>query len=102
LATSCCRSPRCRTSRKRFLHYSWDGLLDYINDYGFVGGFGAQRAAKFDIGIKGNEEFAPGWTFVFDLESGFDPLLLAILQRTGFRGVSVSALLVPIINSGCH
>jgi hypothetical protein len=50
-----------------------------------------------NIGIKGNEEFAPGWTFVFDLESGFDPLLLAILQRTGFRGVSVSALLAPIL-----
>jgi len=21
-------------------HYAWDGLLDYINDYGFFGGFG--------------------------------------------------------------
>jgi hypothetical protein len=26
-----------------------------------------------NIGIKGNEPFAPGWAFVFDLQAGFDP-----------------------------
>jgi hypothetical protein len=25
------------------------------------------------IGIKGDEQFAPGWSFIFDLEAGFDP-----------------------------
>lgn len=29
-----------------------------------------------NIGIKGNEPLAPGWTFVFDLEAGFDPYSL--------------------------
>src|SRR6202007_692743 len=26
-----------------------------------------------NIGIKGDEPFAPGWAFIFDLEAGFDP-----------------------------
>jgi len=26
-----------------------------------------------NIGIKGDEQFAPGWSFIFDLEAGFDP-----------------------------
>lgn len=30
------------------------------------------------IGIKGNEQFAPGWSFVFDLEAGFDPYSLQL------------------------
>jgi predicted porin len=25
------------------------------------------------IGVKGDEQFAPGWSFIFDLEAGFDP-----------------------------
>jgi predicted porin len=29
-----------------------------------------------NIGVKGNEPFAPGWAFVFDLEAGFDPYSL--------------------------
>ena len=26
-----------------------------------------------NVGVKGKEEFAPGWSFVFDLNMGFDP-----------------------------
>jgi predicted porin len=29
-----------------------------------------------NIGIKGNEPLAPGWTFIFDLQAGFDPYSL--------------------------
>jgi predicted porin len=29
--------------------------------------------SQSNIGIKGKEEFAPGWSFVFDLNAGFDP-----------------------------
>jgi predicted porin len=28
------------------------------------------------IGLKGNEPFAPGWAFIFDVEAGFDPYSL--------------------------
>jgi len=30
------------------------------------------------IGVKGKEEFAPGWAFVFDLSMGFDPYTLSV------------------------
>jgi predicted porin len=30
------------------------------------------------IGIKGNEELAKGWSFIFDLEAGFDPYSLRL------------------------
>ena len=29
--------------------------------------------SQSNIGLKGNEEFAPGWSFIFNLETGFDP-----------------------------
>jgi predicted porin len=29
-----------------------------------------------NMGIKGNEPLAPGWTFIFDLQAGFDPYSL--------------------------
>jgi hypothetical protein len=29
--------------------------------------------SQSNIGVKGKEEFAPGWSFVFDLNAGFDP-----------------------------
>src|SRR3984893_6784889 len=31
-----------------------------------------------NIGIKGNEPFAPGWAFIFDLQAGFDPYSLQL------------------------
>jgi predicted porin len=30
------------------------------------------------IGVKGKEEFAPGWSFVFDLSMGFDPYSMTL------------------------
>ena len=43
-----------------------------------------------NIGIKGNEAFAPGWAFVFDVQAGFDPYSLqlsngphSVLQNAG-------------------
>src|SRR6266404_4013092 len=37
---------------------------------------GPNQLTQSNIGIKGNEEFLPGWAFVFDLEAGFDPYSL--------------------------
>ena len=31
-----------------------------------------------NIGIKGNETFAPGWALIFDLQAGFDPYSLQL------------------------
>jgi predicted porin len=36
-----------------------------------------------NIGIKGNEPFAPGWAFVFDLQGGFDPYTLKFSNGPG-------------------
>jgi predicted porin len=43
-----------------------------------------------NIGIKGNEAFASGWAFIFDLQAGFDPYSLqlsngphSVLQNAG-------------------
>src|ERR1700730_7191550 len=37
---------------------------------------GPNALSNSNIGIKGHEEFAPGWAFVFDLQAGFDPYSL--------------------------
>jgi predicted porin len=34
--------------------------------------------SQSNIGIKGREEFAPGWAFVFDANAGFDPYTLTL------------------------
>jgi predicted porin len=34
--------------------------------------------SQSNIGIKGNEPFAPGWAFIFDLQAGFDPYSLQL------------------------
>src|ERR1700676_5389185 len=39
-------------------------------------GLAPNGLTQSNIGIKGNEPFAPGWAFVFDLEAGFDPYSL--------------------------
>ena len=39
--------------------------------------------SQSNIGIKGNEPFAPGWTFVFDLEAGFDPYSMKFANGPG-------------------
>ena len=42
-----------------------------------------------NIGIKGNETFAPGWAFIFDLQAGFDPYSLQL--SNGARSVFQNA-----------
>jgi predicted porin len=37
---------------------------------------GPNALSQSNIGIKGNEPFAPGWAFIFDLQAGFDPYSL--------------------------
>jgi predicted porin len=39
-------------------------------------GLAPSALSQSNIGIKGNEPFAPGWAFVFDLQAGFDPYSL--------------------------
>jgi len=39
-------------------------------------GLAPNALTQSNIGIKGNEPFAPGWAFVFDLQAGFDPYSL--------------------------
>jgi len=54
---------------------------DYlIQKYGnrALWGLAPNGLAQSNIGIKGNEPFAPGWAFVFDLEAGFDPYSLQL------------------------
>lgn len=48
-----------------------------------------------NIGIKGNEPFAPGWAFVFDLQAGFDPYSLQL--SNGPHSVAQNAG-VPLTN----
>src|SRR5580704_19091651 len=36
-----------------------------------------------NIGIKGNEAFAPGWAFIFNVEAGFDPYSLQLSNGPG-------------------
>ncbi len=38
--------------------------------------------SQSNIGIKGREEFMPGWALVFDVNAGFDPYTLQTRQRT--------------------
>src|SRR5260370_20581783 len=41
------------------------------------------QLTQSNIGIKGNEEFLPGWVLVFDLEAGFDPYSLKFANGPG-------------------
>jgi predicted porin len=34
--------------------------------------------SESNVGVKGKEEFAPGWSFVFDVNTGFDPYSLQL------------------------
>jgi Gram-negative porin len=45
--------------------------------------------SQSNIGIKGNEEIVPGWSFVFDLEAGFDPYSMRLAD--GPRSVAGGA-----------
>jgi predicted porin len=46
-------------------------------------GLAPSALSQSNIGIKGNEPFAPGWAFIFDLEAGFDPYSLQLANGPG-------------------
>jgi predicted porin len=46
-------------------------------------GLAPDAVSQSAIGIKGNENLSPGWTFVFDLETGFDPVSLRLANGPG-------------------
>ena len=61
-------------------------------------GFAPNALSQSNIGIKGNEPTGAGWSFVFDLEAGFDPYSLqfangpgAVAQNAGVPLVSQTA-----------
>jgi predicted porin len=39
--------------------------------------------SQSNVGIKGDEQFAPGWSFVFNLNAGFDPYSFAFANGPG-------------------
>jgi predicted porin len=39
--------------------------------------------SQSNIGIKGKEQFAPDWNFIFDLQAGFDPYSLRFANSPG-------------------
>jgi hypothetical protein len=46
-------------------------------------GLAPNALSQSNIGVKGNEPFAPGWSFVFQLEAGFDPYSLRLANSPG-------------------
>jgi predicted porin len=46
-------------------------------------GLAPNGLSQSNIGIKGNEPFAPGWAFIFDLQAGFDPYSLQFANGPG-------------------
>ena len=55
--------------------------------------------SQSNIGIKGNEEFAPGWAFVFDLQANFNPYSLRL--SNGPSSVAQNAG-VPLTNQSSN
>jgi predicted porin len=46
-------------------------------------GLAPNALSQSNIGVKGNEPFAPGWSFVFQLEAGFDAYSLRLANSPG-------------------
>jgi predicted porin len=46
-------------------------------------GLAPNGLSQSNVGVKGNEPFAPGWSFVFQLEAGFDPYSLRLANSPG-------------------
>jgi predicted porin len=46
-------------------------------------GIAANGLSQSNIGIKGIEQFAPGWNFIFDVQAGFDPYSLRFADGPG-------------------
>jgi len=49
-------------------------------------GLAPNALSQSNVGVKGNEPFAPGWSFVFQLEAGFDPYSLRLANSPGVDG----------------
>src|SRR5580704_14164367 len=62
-------------------------------------GLAPNGLTQSNIGIKGNEPFAPGWAFVFDLQAGFDPYSLQLAN--GPHSVAQNAG-VPLTNQNSN
>ena len=55
--------------------------------------------SQSNIGVKGNEEFVPGWAFVFDLQANFNPYSLQL--SNGPKSVAQNAG-VPLTNQSSN
>ena len=53
-------------------------------------GLAPNGMSQSNIGIKANETIGAGWSFVFDLEAGFDPYSLQFANGPG-RSLKMSA-----------
>jgi predicted porin len=54
-------------------------------------GLAPNALTNSNIGVKGNEPIGPGWSFVFDVEAGFDPYSLRFSNGPGslFEDINV-------------
>ncbi|HMC67279.1 MAG TPA: porin [Gemmataceae bacterium] len=62
-------------------------------------GLAPNALSQSNIGIKGNKEFAPGWSFVFDLQAGFDPYSLRLADGPGSVAQNAG---VPLISQNSN
>jgi predicted porin len=74
----------------RGTHFSFTGLSPPGQEYLLSKnsdhprwGVAPNALTNSNIGIKGNEEFAPGWAFIFDLQAGFDPYTFRLSDGPG-------------------
>src|SRR4029077_12811462 len=58
-------------------------------------GIAANGLSQSKIGIKANEQFAPGWNLIFDVQAGFDPYSLRFADGPGSVAQNGG---VPLIN----
>jgi predicted porin len=62
-------------------------------------GLAPNAMSNSNIGIKGTEQIAPGWSFVFDLEAGFDPYSLNFSNGPGSVAQNAG---VPLISQDAN
>ena len=62
-------------------------------------GLAPNAMSNSNIGIKGNEPIGAGWSFVFDLEAGFDPYSLNFSNGPGSVAQNIN---VPLISQNAN
>ena len=62
-------------------------------------GIAPNGLSQSNIGVKGNEPIGAGWSFVFDLEAGFDPYSLQLANGPGSVAQNVD---VPLTSQNAH